>query len=138
MDFFSEHPQIQISSEPPPPYPGHANEVEELRSQKQRAIDNEDFDLAKQLKAKLEVALTKLVSNDAGALCYELGGSLGFLLRLVPAVHSRDDRPMPVIVLDRRSSSSLDVSLLCTSPPHKVLIIINISVRAWVAWRGGP
>jgi len=95
-------------------------EIARLEEAKRRAIEDEDFDLAKQLKGQIAALATSAVS--AGEVhCVDLG-PMGYLVRVRPdpaAVSMPARRPTPIVVLDRSPSMG-----------QRVQWAINIAVPA--------
>lgn len=80
-------------------------EIGRLEEAKRRAIEDEDFDLAKQLKVQI-AALASGPTSAGEVHCVDLGPT-GYLVRVRPdpaAVLMPARRPTPIVVLDRSPS----------------------------------
>ena len=86
------------------PPDSESSEIARLEEEKRRAVQAEDYDLAKQLKAEIE-SLQASPGPPCLAQCHDLG-SLGQLLRIRPNSSSTLPwrRPLAVCVLDRSPS----------------------------------
>lgn len=95
------------SDDPPPGQEAGRGELARLEAAKRLAVDDEDYELAKQLKAQIDALVAAPLQSLAEAATYDLGGSLGRLLRILPnpaAALAIARRPSAVVVLDRSLS----------------------------------